>query len=55
MDIIIELQESNCDTSIWVIVDKFTKMAHYIPLKKPATAENLAKIIVWEIGNNQAS
>jgi len=49
MDFIIELPESNSYTSIWVIVDRFTKMAHFIPLNKPATAENLVKVFVREI------
>jgi hypothetical protein len=49
MDFIIELPESNGYSSIWVIVDRFTKMAHFIPLKKPATAENLAKVFVREV------
>jgi transposase InsO family protein len=31
------------------VVDRFTKMAHFIPLKEPATAENLAKVFVREI------
>ena len=43
MDFITELPESKGYTSIWVIVDRFTKMAHFIPLKKPATAEYLAE------------
>jgi transposase InsO family protein len=50
MDFIIELPESGEGySSIWVIVDRFTKMAHFVPLKKPATAENLAKVFVREI------
>jgi len=46
MDFITELPESNGYTSIWVIIDRFTKMANFIPLKKPATVENLAKVFV---------
>jgi len=49
IDYITDLPEINGFTSIWVIVDRFTKMAHFILLKKPATAENLAKVFVREI------
>ena len=49
MDFITELPKSDGFTSIWVIVDRFTKMAHFIPLKPPATARDLARIFVREI------
>jgi len=32
MDFIIELPDSEGNTQIWVIVDRFTKMAYFIPL-----------------------
>ena len=32
MDWIVDLPESNSYTQIWVVVDRFTKMAHLIPL-----------------------
>jgi transposase InsO family protein len=39
----------DCD-QLWVIVDRFTKMAHFIPLKKDQkTAEHLVKIFAHEI------
>ena len=34
---------------IWVIVDRFTKMAHLIPLPKKVTAKDIAKIFLQEI------
>ena len=32
MDFIVELPESSGHTKIWVVVDQFSKMAHFIPL-----------------------
>jgi transposase InsO family protein len=49
MDFITQLPKSEGNTSVWVIVDRFSKMAHCIPLTEPATAENLAKVFVREI------
>src|SRR5688572_19789078 len=37
-----------CD-SIWVIVDRLTKSAHFIPVKTTYQAEDLAKIYLKEI------
>ena len=34
---------------IWVIVDRLTKSAHFIPVKVTYNAEKLAKIYVSEI------
>jgi len=50
MDFITELPLSeNCD-QLWVIIDRFTKMAHFIPLEKEnKTATDLAKICAWEV------
>ena len=36
-------------SSCWVIVDRFTKMAHFIPLKGKPDAHNLATIFAHEI------
>ena len=49
MDCIIDLPESNGYTHIWVIVDRFTTMAHLIPLPKKVSAKDIAKIFLWEI------
>ena len=35
--------------SIWVIVDRLTKSAHFIPVKTTYQAEDLAKIYLKEI------
>ena len=35
--------------SIWVIVDRLTKSAHFIPVKMTYNAEKLAKLYMWEI------
>ena len=35
--------------SIWVIVDRLTKSAHFIPVKVTYNAEKLAKIYILEI------
>ena len=35
--------------SIWVIVDKLTKSAHFIPVKVTYNAEKLAKLYISEI------
>ena len=52
MDWIIELPESNGYTQIWVIVDRFTKMAHLVPLPTNTSAKDLAKIFVKEVWKN---
>ena len=35
--------------SIWVIVDRLTKSAHFIPVKVTYNAEKLAKLFISEI------
>ena len=35
--------------SIWVILDRLTKSAHFIPVKMTYNAEKLAKIYISEI------
>src|SRR2546429_6475915 len=49
MDFITELPESAGFTQIWVVVDRFTKMAHFIPLAGDTTAEGLARKFLWNI------
>jgi len=48
MDFITDLPEVTGYSKIWVIVDRFSKMAHFIPLKK-TTAPQLAMAFVKEI------
>ena len=52
MDWIIELPESNRYTQIWVIVDRFTKIAHLVPLPTNISAKDLAKIFIKEVWKN---
>jgi hypothetical protein len=47
MDFIVDLPKSNRDTQIWIIVDRFNKIAHLIPLKDDVQwSKDLAKIFV---------
>jgi len=50
MDFITDLSISdNCDR-LWVVVDRYTKMAHFLPLTKEGkTAKDLAIIFAREI------
>jgi len=48
MDFITELPLSEGCDQLWVIIDRFTKMAHFLPLKEK-TAADLAKILAREI------
>jgi hypothetical protein len=50
MDFITDLPLSEDCDQLWVIMDRFTKMAHFIPLKKDQkTAEHRVKIFAKEI------
>jgi hypothetical protein len=50
MDFITDLPESTGCDQLWVVVDRFTKMAHFIPLQKDGkTTADLAKIFAKEI------
>lgn len=50
MDFIVGLPESSGHDSIWVIVDRFTKMAHFIPLiKGQRSAQVCARVFLREI------
>src|SRR5258706_10653557 len=52
MDWIVKLPESGGYTQIWVIVDRLTKMAHFIPLKTGITAAELAQAflrVIWKL------
>jgi hypothetical protein len=48
MDFITDLPEAENCTTIWVVVDRFTKMAHFIPLKEK-TATYVAQQFVTHI------
>src|SRR5215217_1468034 len=52
MDWIVELPESNGYTQIWVVVDRLTKMAHFIPLPTKTDAKDLAQSFlrnIWKL------
>jgi len=50
MDFITDLPISDGCDQLWVVVDRFTKMAHFLPLPKEGkTASDLAKIFAREI------
>jgi hypothetical protein len=50
MDFITDLPASDGHTELWVVVDRFTKMAHFIPLRKDQKkAEDLCHVFAREI------
>ena len=49
LDFIVTLPESEGNTQIMVVVDRFTKMAHFVGLKTEATATDVANKFVSEI------
>jgi len=50
MDFITELPVSEGYDQLWVIIDRFTKMAHFLPLRTEGkTAADLAVIFAREV------
>jgi len=49
MDFIVRLPKSDGYTKIWVIVDRFSRMAHFIPLRTEEHIKELALTFVNEI------
>jgi hypothetical protein len=49
MDFIVALPGSNSYTKIWVIVDRFTKMAHFLPLSTDNPIKDLANLYLKEV------
>jgi len=49
MDFVEGLPVSNTFNAILVVVDRFTKYAHFIPLKYPFTAAQIAKVVLDNI------
>ena len=49
MDLIMELPLSNGYDSILVCVDRFTKMAHFIPADSNVMAEQVAQLNLWNV------
>ena len=48
-DYIVEIPNSQGNTVILMVVDRFSEMFHCIPLKKLPTSKELASIFAWEI------
>ena len=46
MDFITDLPPSNSFDSIFVVVDRFTKMAHFVPCKKTSSSEYRARLFL---------
>ena len=50
MDFVVELPKSKRHfDSIWVIVDRMTKSAHFLPVKTSYSAEDYAKLYIREM------
>uniref|UniRef100_A0A803J5H9 Gypsy retrotransposon integrase-like protein 1 n=1 Tax=Xenopus tropicalis TaxID=8364 RepID=A0A803J5H9_XENTR len=49
MDFIVDLPPSNGNTVIWVVVDRFSKMSHFIPLPALPSAKSLAERFLSDI------
>ena len=49
MDFIVGLPESIGHTKIWVVVDRFSKMAHFIPLSSDTPIKEIANIFLREV------
>ena len=49
MDFITDLPESNGADAILVVVDRLTKMAHFVPCNKTITSEQTARLFIDNI------
>ena len=49
MDFIIELPPSSGYDAILVVVDRFTKMAHFLPCRKDFTSEDTTQLLLQEV------
>ncbi|KZT62760.1 ribonuclease H-like protein, partial [Calocera cornea HHB12733] len=49
MDFIVKLPLSSGYDSIWVVVDRFTKMSHFVPCNETVTASGLASLFLQHI------
>jgi len=56
MDFITELAESEVCDQLWIVIDRFTKMAYFLPLRKDRkTAADLVVIFARDYGSSMAS
>ena len=50
MDFITDLPLTNGNEGIWVVVDRLTKMAHFVPVPKQTSSKDLAQLVInWII------
>jgi hypothetical protein len=49
MDFIEGLPQSGSFNAILVVVDKFSKFSHFLPLRHPFTAASIAKVFVDQV------
>jgi len=50
MDFLTDLPEtSSGSTGVLVVIDRFSKMAHFIPTKEPAGADEVATLVFKEV------
>jgi len=49
MDFITDLQMSNCHNAILVVIDRLTKMSHFIPCRKDPKIKQFADLFLKEI------
>ena len=50
MDLVVGLPRTQKQhDSIWVVVDSFTKSAHFVPVKSTYLVEDYARIFIYEI------
>jgi transposase InsO family protein len=52
MDFITDLPSSKAFNSIFVVVDRLTKMAHFMPCNKIVTGEEIARLLMDNIYKN---
>ena len=49
MDFIVDLPKSKTFDSIFVVVDRLTKMAHFVPCNKSVTGEEAARLFLENV------
>lgn len=49
MDFIVDLLESNGNTVIWTVIDRFSKQVHFVPCSGLPSARRLSKMFIQHI------